>query len=97
MDNDKQIHHVQNVRFSGTIMDLKCDGTEYIPNVASLSQRLAAATDKQRANFRVLPSGYDIHWPEVDEDLSVDGLIRAAQETAKEYDPAAVLKESPPN
>ena len=39
------------------------------------SQRLAAATPEQRENLVVSPSGYGIHWPDVDEDLSIDGLI----------------------
>jgi hypothetical protein len=28
-----------------------------------------------RENFEISPSGYGIHWPDVDEDLSIDGLI----------------------
>jgi hypothetical protein len=27
-------------------------------------------------NFEVSPSGYGIHWPELDEDLSIDGMIK---------------------
>ena len=38
-------------------------------------RRLAAATQEQRENLVVSPSGYGIHWPELDENLSVDGLI----------------------
>jgi len=30
-------------------------------------------------NFEVSPSGYGIHWPELDEDLSIDGMIKAAK------------------
>ncbi len=36
--------------------------------------RLAAATDPQRANMQISPMG--IHWPELDEDLSIRGLFR---------------------
>jgi Protein of unknown function (DUF2442) len=28
-------------------------------------------------NFEVSPSGYGIHWPELDEDLSIDGMIKS--------------------
>jgi hypothetical protein len=36
--------------------------------------RLKRASAKQRANFEVMPMG--IHWPELDEDLSVAGMLR---------------------
>lgn len=38
--------------------------------------RLLHATPRQRANWKVAGGGYGIHWPDVDEDLSVDGLLR---------------------
>jgi hypothetical protein len=41
-----------------------------------VSKVLAAATQAQRENFIVSPSGYGIHWPDMDEDLSIGGLLR---------------------
>jgi Protein of unknown function (DUF2442) len=38
--------------------------------------RLLAASDPQRAHWELLGNGEGIHWPEVDEDLSVEGLLR---------------------
>jgi hypothetical protein len=38
--------------------------------------RLLNATPAQRANFQMLGDGEGIHWPEIDEDLSVAGLLR---------------------
>lgn len=40
--------------------------------------RLVAATREQRDNWKLAGGGYGIHWPELDEDLSVDGLLRGA-------------------
>jgi hypothetical protein len=124
-------HKVESISFSGTTMLLRVDGKDYQIDITGQSQRLAAATPKQRQNFVVSPSGYGIHppsqeatvsrpwrnvgvlrpvrrsfsevgslggggmelrrvtpyrrchgllpvglhWPELDEDLSVDGLI----------------------
>src|SRR3989442_15203596 len=39
------------------------------------SWRLSDATPKQRANFRLIGSGQGIHWPEIDEDISVEGML----------------------
>ncbi len=38
--------------------------------------RLLHATAKQRENFELLGDGEGIHWPDIDEDLSVAGLLR---------------------
>lgn len=37
--------------------------------------RLARATKEQRNNWELLGDGNGIHWPDVDEDLSVKGLL----------------------
>ena len=37
--------------------------------------RLANATPEQRANWRMLGRGIGIHWPDVDEDISVARLF----------------------
>jgi hypothetical protein len=41
--------------------------------------RLLAATPAQRSKFELLGRGVGIHWPEIDEDLSVDGLLRGVR------------------
>ena len=37
--------------------------------------RLAGAPRKQLEHFEVSPGGYGIHWPDLDEDLSVKGFL----------------------
>jgi hypothetical protein len=32
----------------------------------------------QRANWQIAGAGFGIHWPEIDEDLSSEGLLRGA-------------------
>jgi len=39
------------------------------------SWRLSEATPAQRAKFRLIGAGQGIHWPEVDEDISVEGML----------------------
>jgi hypothetical protein len=41
--------------------------------------KLANATPEQRANFEILGLGEGIHWPDIDEDLSVKGLLRGTR------------------
>ena len=61
--------------FSGDRMLLSVDGREYEIDITRHSRRLAEASPAERENFVVSPSGYGIHWPDLDEDLSIDGLI----------------------
>ncbi len=40
--------------------------------------RLFNASASQRRNWRIAGAGYGIHWPDIDEDLSTEGLLRGA-------------------
>jgi hypothetical protein len=37
--------------------------------------RLAQGTRSERANWRLIGRGEWIHWPDLDEDISIDGLL----------------------
>lgn len=41
--------------------------------------RLLNATPEQRSNWRIAGAGFGIHWPDVDEDLSTEGLLSGAR------------------
>ncbi|MBI4124718.1 MAG: DUF2442 domain-containing protein [Deltaproteobacteria bacterium] len=38
--------------------------------------KLKKASPSQRKNFRLIGHGAGIHWPEIDEDISVEGLLK---------------------
>ncbi|HEV3122687.1 MAG TPA: DUF2442 domain-containing protein [Isosphaeraceae bacterium] len=40
--------------------------------------RLLSASSAERKNWHVAGGGYGIHWPDIDEDLSTEGLLRGA-------------------
>jgi hypothetical protein len=40
--------------------------------------RLLSATSEQRSHWEIAGAGYGIHWPDLDEDLSTEGLLRGA-------------------
>jgi Protein of unknown function (DUF2442) len=39
------------------------------------SWRLSEATPEQRERFEIIGGGSGIHWPEIDEDISVEGML----------------------
>jgi hypothetical protein len=53
------------------------DGRELSAPLAWFS-RLVEATDAQRREWRFIGRGQGIHWPEIDEDVSIASLLRAA-------------------
>lgn len=69
---------VKDVRFTEDVLivDLVDGRTISVPLV--WYPRLLSATPEQRANWRVAGGGFGIHWPDVDEDLNTDGLLRGA-------------------
>ena len=40
--------------------------------------RLLNATSEQRQKWQIAGGGYGIHWPDIDEDLNTEGLLRGA-------------------
>ena len=39
------------------------------------SWRLSDATPKQRANWKIIGDGHGVHWPDIDEDISAEGML----------------------
>lgn len=71
----KKIHDIQGITFTGEEMILNVDDGEYRFCLADVSKPLAEATATERETYELSPSGYGIHWPLIDEDLSIDGLL----------------------
>ena len=69
---------VKQVRFSDDelIVDL-LDGRKISVPLAWYP-RLLNATPEQRENWELAGGGFGIHWPDIDEDLSTEGLLRGA-------------------
>jgi hypothetical protein len=58
------------------IVVVLADGRELAAPLAWFP-RLVDATSDQRRNWRLIGRGHGIHWPDVDEDISVASLLKA--------------------
>ncbi len=74
----EKAHEVQLVHVDETYLYLTVDGRSYRIRWADCSPLLAKATQAQRKRYEISASGYGIHWPDLDEDLSTEGLLRGA-------------------
>ncbi len=74
----KRDERVEAVHFTrdSLVIDLMDGRSISVP--LSWYPRLLKATPKQRANWEICGGGYGIHWPDVDEDLHTEGLLRGA-------------------
>lgn len=71
----KKHHEISAVQFVGEKLQIRIDGKNYEFKLVAISEKLAHASELERTKFEVSPSGYGIHWPLIDEDLSIDGLL----------------------
>jgi hypothetical protein len=74
---------VRDVRFTEDTLavDLADGRTIIVPLV--WYPRLLSASVEQRSHWKVAGAGYGIHWPDLDEDLSTEGLLRGAPAAAE--------------
>lgn len=68
-------HEVSDIRFTNKILKIKIDGKYYEIKLSAISEKLSNASDIARNKYEISPSGYGIHWPLIDEDLSIDGFL----------------------
>jgi hypothetical protein len=67
--------YIGKVAIEKGILSLSIDGSSLQINLEDVSGVLANAKKAEQQEFEVSPSGYGIHWPLIDEDISIDGLL----------------------
>ena len=68
-------HQVSSPRFEGEEMILTIDGQERRFKLSEISSVLKNASEEEKNTYKISRSGYGIHWPLLDEDVSIDGLL----------------------
>ena len=68
-------------------MTLTIDGREKTFQVGEISSALQNASEKEKNLLEISPSGYGIHWPLLDENLSIDGLLGIVHRPKKKKAP----------
>jgi len=71
-------HNIESLTIDQNFICLQIDGKEIKIPIAGVSKKLSDANELQRNLFTISPSGYGIHWPLIDEDLSIDSLLKIA-------------------
>lgn len=79
---------VESVEFSEDFLIVGLKDGRRISVPVEWYPRLAHASESERSYWQVCGGGYGIHWPEIDEDLSTEGLLRGAPAPGSVLQPA---------
>jgi hypothetical protein len=72
-------HKIEELTFENNMMRLKVDGKTVSIPLDKVSNKLSTANEIQRGLYKISPAGYGIHWPLLDEDLSIASLMEFAR------------------
>ena len=70
-------HKITSVNFENDFLLIITDEKTYKLKLAELSEKLLKATEEERSFYKISPSGYGIHWPMLDEDISLQGIVNS--------------------
>ena len=65
----------QSIRFSDDALSVDLSDGRSLKVPIAWYPRLSHGTPEERANWRLIADGRGIHWPDLDEDISVDNLL----------------------
>jgi len=74
----EKFYTISDIQFDNEYMIIKVDDQFYKIRIRDVSSKLADASEQIRKDYKISPSGYGIHWRMLDEDLSINGLIRSS-------------------
>ncbi len=74
----EKAYNVTDIKFEGDYLFFTIDNQIIKLKLSDISDKLAKSSDIERNDYKVSPSGYGIHWRLLDEDLSINGLLKLA-------------------
>lgn len=66
---------IKNIQITEDIITAQLVDGRTISVPLAWSWRLSEATPKQRAHYELIGDGQGVHWPDIDEDISAEGML----------------------
>ncbi len=73
--NEIEVPNAENVRISEDTLSVDLSDGRTISVPLAWFPRLLQSTPEERNNWRLIGKGHGIHWEDIDEDISVEGLL----------------------
>lgn len=67
--------NIESIIFKQNSMNIYINGIEHCFELDKVSSKLLNATSIERNEYQISPANYGIHWPLIDEDLSIKKLL----------------------
>ena len=78
ISNMKKVHEIKRISIDKVFLIFEIGNQLIKLRLSEISEKLEHASETERSKFIISPAGYGIHWPLIDEDLSINGLLRVA-------------------
>jgi hypothetical protein len=75
----EKAYNITNISFVSDFMVITINNQTIKLKLTDISEKLANASEKERNDFKISPSGYGIHWQLLDEDLSINGMLKSSK------------------
>lgn len=72
---DKTEPRIKNIKVTDKLITANLIDGRTISVPLAWSWRLSDATPDQRANYELIGDGLGVHWPDIDEDISAEGML----------------------
>jgi hypothetical protein len=71
----EKMPNIESITFKQNSMIIHINGIEHFFELDKVSSKLLNATSIERNEYQISPANYGIHWPLIDEDLSIKKLL----------------------
>jgi hypothetical protein len=69
------LNHIESINFTKDTLLIKIDNKMHELDLKEISKLLLNATAEERLNYEISPANYGIHWPLIDEDISIHKIL----------------------
>jgi len=73
----EKAYNITKLSFESNFLVITVNNQTIKLKLTDISEKLAMASEMERNDFKISPSGYGIHWASLDEDLSINGLLKS--------------------
>jgi len=72
----KKLNNIESIQFTKETLLIKIDNIIHQLDLKVISNKLLKASEEERNNYIISPANYGIHWPMIDEDISLNILLQ---------------------
>jgi hypothetical protein len=81
----EKAYNITEIKFENNNIILVINNQKVKFKLEDISEKLAHANEQQRNDYKISPSGYGIHWKQLDEDLSINGLLKTDKKISLQF------------